>query len=146
MIRMNKEGFLVKDQNGQFARWHLLARQFLGEDFFTDIMSTAGKQDPAVDVYHGAGEVIVVIDLPGMDNVHSLEMNVDGETLWLKGHLPSPYEGYRMALSERKKGEFQKSIPLGVPVSRRYTSARYRRGVLEIRFPKLPSPEVKLRE
>jgi HSP20 family protein len=135
VIRPLKEVFLVKDRNAQFARWHRLARQFLGEDFFTEIMHAAEKEEPAVDVFHGPNEVIVVINLPGIENVHTLEMRVEGETLWIKGQIPNPYEGYHVSLSERKKGEFQKTIPLGVPVSKRFTSARYRKGILEIRFP-----------
>ncbi|AUS07779.1 hypothetical protein C1X05_02370 [Laceyella sacchari] len=119
--------------------WNQLARHFLGDDFFEDILSAAERKGPAADVYHGKNEVIVVVDLPGMDNIQSLEMKVENDTLWLSGRFSIPYNGYRMTLAERSRGEFQKCIPLGAPVSKNYTSARYRRGVLEIRFNKLPS-------
>lgn len=117
--------------------WHELARQFLGDDFFEEIQTSVNKEEPAADVYHGQNEVIVVINLPGLENVHSLELRIEGENLWLQGDFPTPYQGYRTILSERKKGRFQKVIPLGTFVSKKYTHARYRRGVLEIRFPKI---------
>ncbi|MFC7442468.1 Hsp20/alpha crystallin family protein [Laceyella putida] len=120
--------------------WNQLARQFLGDDFFEDILAAAEEhKGPVADVYHGKNEVIVVVDLPGMENIQSLEMKVEDNTLWLTGRFPSPYNGYRLAHAERSQGEFQKMIPLGAPVSKNYTSARYRRGVLEIRFNKLAS-------
>lgn len=136
-IRIKEERVL----KSQYAtkRWNQLARQFLGDDFFEDILEAAEHKGPVADVYHGKNEVIVVVDLPGMENIHSLEMKVEGETLWLSGQFPSPYHGYRLAFAERSRGEFQKKIDLGVPVSKKVTSARYRRGVLEIRFPKLTS-------
>ncbi|MBA4601106.1 Hsp20/alpha crystallin family protein [Thermoactinomyces mirandus] len=118
-------------------RWHELVRQFLGDDFFEEIQTTVNKEEPAADVYHGQNEVIVVINLPGLENIHSMELRIEGENLWLRGDFPTPYQGYSTLLSERKKGKFQKVIPLGCLVSKKYTYARYRRGVLEIRFPKI---------
>lgn len=121
----------------QEMRWHHLARQFLGEDFFDGMLENRKVQDPLVDVYHGKNEVIVVMDLPGMEGIHSLDLRIEGDTLLVKGDFPSPYHAYQAILVERKRGNFQKVIPLGANVSHQYTSARYRKGVFEIRFPKL---------
>jgi HSP20 family protein len=118
--------------------WHELARQFLGEDFFEDMQTAARQDEPAADVYHGENEVIVVVNLPGLENVRALDLKLEGNNLIIQGDYPSPYEGYQTIFSERKKGMFKKVIPLQASVSKRYTHARYRRGVLEIRFPKKP--------
>ncbi|MBA4495414.1 Hsp20/alpha crystallin family protein [Paenactinomyces guangxiensis] len=127
----------MKNRIPDYSRWNQLARQFLGEDFFADIMSSAvGEKEPCADVYQGKNEVIVVIDLPGVEDINSLEISVEGETMWIKGYFPTPYQAYQQTLAERKSGEFQKAISLGAPVSKQYSSARYRRGILEIRFPK----------
>jgi HSP20 family protein len=119
-----EEVFPVKDQNPDFSRWHQLARQFLGDDFFSDIMSAANAKSPCADVYQGKNEVIVVIDLPGVEDVNSLDIQVEGETLWIRGYLPTPYHAYQATLTERKKGEFDKTIPLGATVSKQYRSKR----------------------
>lgn len=108
--------------------WHELARQFLGEDFFEDMQTAARQDEPAADVYHGENEVIVVVNLPGLENVHALDLKLEGNNLIIQGDYPSPYEGYQTIFSERKKGMFQKVIPLQASVSKRYTHARYRRG------------------
>jgi HSP20 family protein len=126
----------VKTKSVDTTRWQSLARQFLGEDFFDEIMETAKGHDPRADVYHGPGEVIVVVDLPGIENVRSLKMRVEDETLVIHGTFPTPYDGYEVRVSERKKGEFEKVIPLGARVTTRRASARFRKGVLELRFPK----------
>lgn len=129
---LNKNSF-------DFAKWNQLARQFLGEDFFQDMMDGPLKQGqgPYADVYQGKNEVIVVIDLPGMEDINSLDIRVEGSIMKIKGFMTSPYQGYPTIITERHKGEFEKTINLGNNVSNKYTSARYRKGVLEIRLPKL---------
>ncbi|WP_164491590.1 Hsp20/alpha crystallin family protein [Staphylospora marina] len=121
--------------------WQELVKRFLGEDFFEDVVEAATRQDPKTDVYHGPGEVIVVMDLPGLENVKSLKIKVEGEQLRVTGRLPSPYEGYQIRMVERKAGEFEKVIPLGATVSSKRVIARYRRGVLELRFRKIPGAQ-----
>ncbi|SEN66365.1 Hsp20/alpha crystallin family protein [Lihuaxuella thermophila] len=117
-------------------KWNQLARQFLGEDFFADVLEAARGTYPCIDVYHGKNEVIVVIDLPGIEDINSLDLGVDGDTFYIKGYFSTPYQAYSSAMIERKRGEFQRTVSLGVQVSPKCTSARYRKGVLELRFPK----------
>jgi HSP20 family protein len=123
-------------QAKEFAQWNQLVRHFLGEDFFEDIVSVVRKQEPLTDVYHGKREVIVVVDLPGLESVEAVKMQVEGDTLLLRGEFPAPYRGYTAHFAERKKGEFHKQIALGTKVSKDSSTMRYRKGVLEIRFPK----------
>lgn len=134
----------MKNQLPDFSKWYQLARQFLGEDFFKEMTNESFNKTPYADVYEGKNEVIVVMDLPGMENINSLDIRIEGETLLIKGYVPSPYQSYRTISTERKSGEFQKTISLGTPVSPKFSSARYRKGVLEIRFPRL-KPSQRLR-
>lgn len=125
-----------------FPRWHNLAKQFLGAEFFQDIMDSQGAKStnssyPAVDVYQGKSEVIIVIDLPGVEEFRMVDLKIEGEQLSISGSVPTPYQGYEAIITERKNGSFSKTISLGVPVARKYSHARYRRGVLELRYPKL---------
>lgn len=126
-----------------FPRWHNLAKQFLGAEFFQDIMDSQGAKSansvsyPAVNVYQGKSEIIVVVDLPGVEEFRMVDLKVEGEQLTISGNVPSTYQGYEAVIMERKHGTFSKTISLGVPVARKYSHARYRRGVLELRYPKL---------
>jgi HSP20 family protein len=56
-----------------FSHIHELARAFLGDDFFQEMSNlssaSAPSTEPAVDVYHSNNEVIVVINLPGMEKI-----------------------------------------------------------------------------
>jgi HSP20 family protein len=136
-------GSSVKQHLFEQSHWNQLARQLLGDDFFDEMAAVAKSHEPSLDsypnadVYHGKNEVIVVVELPGMEDINSLDLHVEGDTLLLKGYSPNPYQSYQISHTERVRGTFQKKIPLGVVVSPKYTHARYRKGILEIRFPKL---------
>jgi HSP20 family protein len=122
-----------------FAEVNELARAFLGDDFFNElggITASNAPSGPAADVYQSHNEVIVVINLPGMENIHTLDIRVEGTDLKLQGSLESPYQAYEATLMERKRGVFERVVPLGVKVVSRYESARYKKGVLELRYRK----------
>ncbi|SFI57620.1 Hsp20/alpha crystallin family protein [Thermoflavimicrobium dichotomicum] len=121
-------------------RWNQLARMFLGDDFFEEMISVKNNTTlPNADVYHTKTEVIAVIDLPGIEDIKSIDVQIEGDKLVIKGAVTSPYQAYQVLLNERMKGSFQKVIPLGTMVSNKQPFARYRKGVLEIRIPKLKS-------
>lgn len=130
-------------EKSHIKRWNDVARQFLGDDFFAGFTSGAEeagsggeeKEGPPADVYHHEDEVIVLVDLPGVENIQDLEMRVSDGNLRLKGKLGMPYKGYEIKSRERQTGGFEKIIPLEENVSNRYTTAKYRKGVLELRFP-----------
>jgi HSP20 family protein len=123
-------------------RWYQLARMFLGEEFFDDFITAKNNNHlPCADVYHSRDEVIVVVDLPGIEDIGSLDARIAGNNLVLKGTFTPSYQGYESFLCERKRSAFQKIIPLGTAVSNKKTFSRYRKGVLEIRFPKLKSDD-----
>lgn len=124
----------MKNQKSSIHRWHMLTRQFLGEDFFEDMITGIHRKEPAVDVYHTAQEVVVVIDLPGIVDINGIQTRVDRDTLEIEGVIPAPYQGYHVVINEREKGYFEKRISLGAKVKKESAKARYRRGVLEIRF------------
>lgn len=124
------------------SKWNEFTRHFLGEDFFEDIAKVSAGKEPNADVYVGSSEVIVVIDLPGLEDPQSLDIQINDDELWIKGHFPTPYQGYKVVQTERRRGKFEKNISLGTAVSPKYTHARYKRGVLELRFPKLQGKRV----
>lgn len=118
-----------------FAKWGKLARSFLGDDFFENVvMDKKAVTTPKVDVYHSQQEVIVVMQLPGIEDLRSLQYQIDKDKMTISGVIPNPYYGYTPLQQECFHGEFEKVIPLGAQVIWDKKSIRYRRGVLEIRF------------
>jgi HSP20 family protein len=93
---------------------------------------------PAVDVYESATEVVVVVELAGMDQ-DSLEVALDGSSLIIKGERPDRPRGVRenYHLAEVPYGTFQRTIEVPVAVDAERASASYRAGMLEIALPKV---------
>ncbi|QKG83450.1 Hsp20/alpha crystallin family protein [Kroppenstedtia pulmonis] len=117
------------------SKWGQLAREFLGDEFWSDITSSVRVNVPKSDVYHTNREVRVLIDLPGLEKVQDLEIRVEGETLYVKGFIPDVDRLGEPVISERFTGSFERVIPLGTAVKGEERQVRYRKGVLEIRLP-----------
>lgn len=92
---------------------------------------------PAVDVFEKEGNVVVKVDLPGVDknNVKVLvtddEVTIRGETRREEEIKEKNY--YR---SERAFGSFSRTVALPVTVQREKAKASFKNGVLEVVIPK----------
>jgi HSP20 family molecular chaperone IbpA len=142
------------DPQQQFAKWSRLARQFLGEDFWADMSETLPTDQtnrPPVDVYHGKDDVLVLIEIPGIQDLSQIGLRVEGRFLHLRGEIPPRATHYRAVLRERNTGSFERKVDLGVAVQRQYHRARYRRGVIELllkkeRGTRAESPSIRVSE
>jgi HSP20 family protein len=110
--------------------------------FFSDRDEGAGMRFPAdlsweppADVIVTAREVIVIVDIAGMDS-DSINIMTDGSRLKVGGVRGSPCcEGRKQYHQiEIRIGRFYREIELPVPVDHGNTTARYERGMLEIRI------------
>lgn len=129
------EGVIEVNRPPNFDKWRQIAKDFLGEDFWSDVSGMGSVNQAKADVIHSMNEVIVLIDLPGIDDIDAVDIRVEGETLFIKGRIPTAYKKHERILTERNSGTFERTIPLGVPVIRQKSRANYRKGVLEIRLP-----------
>jgi HSP20 family protein len=91
---------------------------------------------PAVDVYETPEEMIVVVEVPGVDSA-SIELAVTGNVLSLRGtkqagDLPEPM----LQVRERKLGAFHRQITLPNEVDFDNAQAEANQGILKIRLPK----------
>lgn len=127
--------------NIDLGKWAQLAKDFLGSDFFNEVIDDSKSEDDngeghqfASDVYHEDDTVIVMINIPGMKDINSVKWQVDGDSLTIQGACPDIYSEYNVFVSQRKKGEFEHSIQLGVEVEPTHKYSRYYRGILELHF------------
>lgn len=91
---------------------------------------------PPVDVVETENDLIVRLDLPGVDQ-QSIDVQLTGETLAIRGERRfERREGQGYILLERPYGTFQRTFSVGVPLQAERVSATYRDGVLTLTLPK----------
>lgn len=92
---------------------------------------------PDIDVVESEEEVLVSVDLPGIDPGR-VEILLAGNMLTVKGERPAPEtcSGKTTHRRERSFGPFSRSIPLPVAVNHELVSAASQQGVLVVRLAK----------
>ena len=90
---------------------------------------------PAADVYESNGEVIVAVDLPGVDR-STLDISVDDSELTVRGMRARG--DATETLSECPKGNFVRTFRVPASVDQKDIKAEYKDGVLKVRLPKQP--------
>ncbi|NYT05482.1 MAG: Hsp20/alpha crystallin family protein [Methanomicrobiales archaeon] len=95
--------------------------------------------DIRIDVRDHEDEVIVVVDLPGVEKEDLRVRLMDPATLLVscerKMEKEEEKEGYY--LRERKYGSMSRSVPLPSSVTEEGTAATFKNGVLEVRLKKV---------
>lgn len=92
---------------------------------------------PSVDMYDSGEEVVVKVNIPGLDP-EEVEIMVSEDVLIIQGELTKEQEideeGYHKI--ERQTGRFKRTISLPFRVKREEANASAEQGVLTIRMPK----------
>jgi HSP20 family protein len=91
----------------------------------------------AGEVEETAGEVVVRIELPGLDK-QDCQVSIEGNLLQLRGEKRFERETHNSTyhMMERAYGAFQRTIPLPRNVSVDHARASFSHGVLTVRLPK----------
>lgn len=94
--------------------------------------------EPPADVYETADEVVVVIEVAGLEQ-DAIDVTVDGPTLVFRGER-RPLKGRPNRVYSQMEighGEFQREFSLPANVTPDGARAVYRDGILEIALPKV---------
>lgn len=96
--------------------------------------------DPSVDVYETMEEVVVVMDLAGLQAEDDVELVVEGVSLSIRGERRDPRMGSPRTYHSLEicYGPFDRSLVLPTTVDADGASVSYRDGLLEITLPKSP--------
>ena len=98
---------------------------------------TTSRFAPAVDVYEDEHQVILKIEVPGIDE-KDIDVRVENNTLTVQGERKiekeEKEENYRRV--ERQYGSFTRTFTLPQTVDSEKVSANYEKGVLKITLPK----------
>ena len=96
-----------------------------------------GEWAPSVDVAETGDEIVVTVELPGVQQ-DDVDITVADDILTLKGEKKEEKEikkeNYHRV--ERSYGSFQRSISLPTGVQSEKAKAKYKDGVLQITIPK----------
>jgi len=89
---------------------------------------------PATDVVTKDKDIILKMELPGLDPEKDLDIKVEGDTLVVSGRRDKEREvkDETFQLRERRHGSFYRSFPLPEGVSSEAISATYDKGILEL--------------
>ena len=99
--------------------------------------ATMRRWMPAMDLLEAGDEFLLRADLPGLSE-DDVKIELEDSTLTISGERKAEHEGqgegfYRV---ERATGAFSRSLTLPKGVDPEAVSARFDRGVLEVRIPK----------
>jgi len=99
---------------------------------------------PATDVLETPQAIVAIIDLAGI-NDEELEVLLYENALVIEGErsLPGCEEAERYYAFEIRQGPFRVEIPLPADIDGDAVEARYERGLLQIRLPKLRGGEAR---
>lgn len=91
---------------------------------------------PPVDIYESAEEVVLLVDMPGVDE-KSIDITLEQNILTLQGRVESlAPEGFTLNYQEYETGDYLRSFTLSDTVEREKISASYKDGVLQLHLPK----------
>ena len=91
---------------------------------------------PATDIVETEAELIVVADMPGVDE-RSVEVTLENERLTIVGRntAESP-QGYELSYGEYESGDYEYAFTISENIDRDQIRATVNQGVLRIRLPK----------
>lgn len=94
---------------------------------------------PRADIYESEDRLIVVADMPGVDE-KSIDIMLENNILTINGFVqPGRHEGYSLALAEYGVGDYRRAFTLSNAIDREGIEATVKAGVLTLTLPKSKS-------
>jgi HSP20 family molecular chaperone IbpA len=98
---------------------------------------------PSVDIYESKDAVMLVADMPGVDE-KSVDITLEKSVLTISGAVdPDAFEGFHLAYSEYGTGDYQRSFTVSDEIDRDKIVATVRNGVLRLTLPKAEKVKAK---
>lgn len=92
---------------------------------------------PRADVYETGDAIVVLADMPGVDE-NSVDITLEDKVLTIIGYVnPEPSEGYGLAYAEYRVGDYLRAFTLSDQIERNGIEATVKDGVLHLYLPKV---------
>ncbi|RME79425.1 MAG: Hsp20/alpha crystallin family protein [Chloroflexi bacterium] len=93
--------------------------------------------EPAVDIFETPTDVVIVADMPGVDE-KSVDITLDRNILTIRGFVePDNPENYSMIYEEYEVGDYERSFTISNQIDRNNIQATVKNGVLQVWLPKV---------
>jgi HSP20 family protein len=92
---------------------------------------------PLVDILEMRHELVLVVDVPGLERASDVRISVHTDRVVIKGELQRSTNRTReftVLQGERKVGQFERTVLLPVRVRKQHAKAVYQQGLLEVRL------------
>ena len=91
---------------------------------------------PAVDIYETANNILVIADMPGVDE-KSIDVTLEKNLLTIHGMVDSTtHDDLELAFSEYGVGDYQRAFSITDEIDRNNIKATVKDGVLKLVLPK----------
>jgi HSP20 family molecular chaperone IbpA len=98
---------------------------------------------PRADVYETAEAIVVVADMPGVDE-DSVDITLEDNVLTINGFVePVQPEGYGLAYAEYRTGDYLRAFTLSDQIERDGIEATLNAGVLRLYLPKAEAAKLR---
>jgi HSP20 family protein len=92
---------------------------------------------PAVDIYETRESVVVVADMPGVDE-NSVEVTLESNVLTVRGRVEPHYPaGYNLLYAEYGIGDYERSFTISNEIDWEHIEGTVHNGVLTLTLPKV---------
>ena len=92
---------------------------------------------PRVDIYETDENIVVVADMPGVDE-SSVDITLEKNVLTINGYVePVQPENYSLAYAEYRVGDYERSFTLSNEIDQDNIEATLKDGVLTLTMPKV---------
>ncbi len=91
---------------------------------------------PAVDILEKTNEIVVIADMPGVDE-RSVDITLEKNILTITGRVePDIPDGYRLTTAEYGIGDYQRAFTISEEIDRDRIDASVKNGTLRVILPK----------
>ena len=98
---------------------------------------------PRADIYETEKAIVVVADMPGVDET-SVDITLEKGVLTINGTVePELPEGYSLARAEYRVGDYVRSFSLSNEIDQESIEAALKDGVLRLTLPKITEARIK---
>jgi HSP20 family protein len=130
----------------QFKDWKKQWEYFFNQDFwgnFEPFLQANKSSSSGVNIYKKENELLVVVSIPGLEDIEQVGVYADYKTLEIKAEINLQFKGFELIEEGIFAGTFEKTIPLPFTVKEDRIEATYHHGLLIIHLHRLIPDDTK---
>lgn len=130
---------MKNSQFPMFQDWRKQFGHFFGEEFWNGFEPLLQNNQTQMNLYKGENEILVVLAIPGLENVEEVDVYAHYQTLEIRGEVNLNFRGFELQEEGIFQGRFERVVQLPYPVREDKVEASYHHGLLMIHLHRLIS-------